>query len=391
MIDNFKALFILYARPASAFGRILDRGRLWFAALAAVFVGYALHFGDLPMRGFAPPLWRLISYAPGGYLYPLLILAIVTVPAIILLRSISSRGGFTHVLSGDYVPMLMCSLIAWAAAYLPLMILHSIGFDWLDTPLLYAAFNLYAMILTTFGVRTVYGTGFGSAFGITLVAWIAGAAGSYVLAIVGGLLYFLASPLVLIYLWFIFGSNLRNLGATMQSRQHFQRQLEISTANPHDADAHYQLGLIYQKRRQLTDAAARFEQAVKIDPTMADAHYQLGLIARSQGRMDEAIQRLKIAAAADDRLAQNEIWRDLGSTFFQSGKIDEANAALEKFISRREYDPEGLYWYGMVLKQLGRGAEARQMFQRAIEAARTMPAHRRSEVRVWASRAKSAL
>ena len=132
-------------------------------------------------------------------------------------------------------------------------------------------------MLVAFAVRTIYGVRFVAALGMTLLAWIAGAAGAYLLALVGGALYFLASPLVLFYLWFAFGSNLRSLGDAMQSRQHFQRQVfEISTANPHDADAHYQLGLIYQRRRQLSDAVARFEQAVKIDPSMADAHFQLG-------------------------------------------------------------------------------------------------------------------
>jgi len=98
---------------------------------------------------------------------------------------------------------------------------------------------------------------------------------------------------------------------------------------------------------------------------------------------------LKTAASIDDRLAQSEVWRELGAADFEAGKIEEARAALEKFTDRREYDPEGLYWYGKTLKTLGREAEARQMFERAIEAARTMPRHRRAQVRVWASRAKS--
>jgi len=281
--------------------------------------------------------------------------------------------------------------MAWGAAYLPLAILRFCGLDWMDEPLPYYIFNLYAAVLIAFAVRTMYGTNFGAALGITLLAWTAGFASTYLFAIVGGALYFLASPLVLIYVWFIFGSRLRSLGEAMQSRQHFQRQLEISTANPHDADAHYQLGLIHQRRRQYSDAMARFEKAVKIDPSMADAHYQLGVIAKEQGRFNDAIVRLKAAAALDDRLAQHEVWRDLGAAYFNAGLLGEARAALEKFVARREYDPEGLYWFGRTLKSVGEEERAREMFRRAIEAARTMPAHRRAEVRVWASRSKSEL
>lgn len=389
MIDNIKAFFMLYVNPVAAFGRILDRGRVWFAALAAVAVGFVLHFGDIPLREPLSPLLRFISFAPGSYLWPLLILAIVIVPSVILLRSISGFGSFGILLNNDYVPLLMCTLMAWAAAYLPLMLLRFFALDLIDIPPVYAGFNVLAAILTAIAVRTVYGTGYGAAIGITVVAWAAGAAGAFLLGIIGGALYFLASPLVLIYLWLAFGSRLGSLGETMRSRQHFQQQLEISTANPHDADAHYQLGLIHQRRRQFSQAVERFERAVKIDPSMADAHMQLGVIAREQGRFDDAIGHLKTAATMDDKLAQSDVWRELGAAYFGAGRMEEARAALEKYTSRREYDPEGLYWHGRALKQLGRTTEAKEMFERAIEAVRTMPSHRRAQVRGWATRAKS--
>ena len=391
MIDNIKALFMLYVKPAAAFGRILDRGRLWFAVLAAVAVGFVLHFGDIPLREPSSPLLRFISFAPGSYLVPLLIVAIVIVPAIILMRSITGFGSFSVLLNNDYVPLLMCALMAWAAAYLPLMLLRFVAFDMVETPPVYAGFNVLAAILTAIAVRTVYGTGFAAAIGITAVAWAVGAAGAFVMGVIGGALYFLASPLVLIYLWMAFGSRLGSLGEAMRSRQHFQQQLEISTANPHDADAHYQLGLIHQRRRQFSEAAARFERAVKIDRSMADAHMQLGVVAREQGRFDDAIGHLKTAAALDDKLAQSDVWRELGAAYFGAGRFEEARSALEKFTSRREYDPEGLYWYGRTLKQLGHPAEAKEMFERCIEAVRTMPAHRRAQIRGWATRAKSEL
>jgi tetratricopeptide (TPR) repeat protein len=317
--------------------------------------------------------------------------AIVVVPSIILLRAITGFGSFSILLNNDYVPLLMCAFMAWAAAYFPLMLVRFFALDLIDTPLVYAGFNVLAAVLTAIAVRTVYGSGYGAAIGITLVAWIVGAAGMFVMAIVGGALYFLASPLVLIYLWLAFGSRLGSLGETMRSRQHFQQQLEISTANPHDADAHYQLGLIHQRRRQFSQAAERFERAVRIDPSMADAHMQLGVIAREQGKFEDAIGHLKTAVAMDDKLAQSDVWRELGAAYFGAARFEEARAALEKYTSRREYDPEGLYWYGRTLKQLGRTPEAKEMFERAIEAVRTMPSHRRAQVRSWATRSKSEL
>ena len=67
-------------------------------------------------------------------------------------------------------------------------------------------------------------------------------------------------------------------------RQNFRRQLEASTINDRDAEAHFQLGLIYQRRRQFGEAAARFKRAVEIDPKEPDANFELGRIARQEGR-----------------------------------------------------------------------------------------------------------
>ena len=97
---------------------------------------------------------------------------------------------------------------------------------------------------------------------------------------------------------------------------------------------------------------------------------------------------MKIAAELDDKLAQNEVWRELGAAYFAAAQLEAAAAALRTFTDRRPYDPEGLYWYGAVLKQLGQLEEAREMFNRSIESVNTMPSHRRAGVRQWGSRAR---
>ncbi|HUA86769.1 MAG TPA: tetratricopeptide repeat protein [Bryobacteraceae bacterium] len=380
--------FLIYIKPAAAMGRILDRGRLWLAVAAALCVSGLLHWRDIPLRVPNSPLLRFISWTPGAYLAPLLTVAIVMVPAILLIRAIAGHGSFTDLLNTDYVSLLMLAMVAWAAAYLPLALVRAFTDLPLYDPLVYLAINVYFTLLLAIGARTMYGSGTASAVGVTLFGWGLGVLGMLVMMFVGPALYFLGSPLVLIYLYFIFGSRLRGFGEGLRSRQHFQQQLEISTNNPHDADAHYQLGLIYQKRRQYTDAIARFQRAIEIDPSFADAHLQLGVIARQHQRIEEAIPHLKTAAELDDKLAQNEVWRELGAAYLAASQPQEAGAALAKFTDRRPYDPEGLYWYGMALKQLNRPVEARELFERCIEAVNTMPSHRRSQVRQWGTRAR---
>jgi len=390
LAQNLRIFLLLYVNPSRAASLILDRGKLWLACLSALAVSIVLHVPDVPERGASTPVLRFIGYAPGGYLAPLLLVAIVVAASIIAIRAVAGFGSFSVLFDRDFTPLVMCATFSWAAAYLPLAIARYF-IEPAHTPMVYLAFNVYFVGLLAFGVRAVYGAGFGAALGITVLAWIAGAIGAVLLAVVGPALGYLASPLVLYYLYITFGSQMRGFGDGLKSRQHFRQQLEMATANPHDADAHYQLGLIYQQRRQYSDAIARFQRAVEIDKSFADAHLQLGVIAREQGQFDEALQHLTIAASLDDKLAQSDVWRELGAAYLGANRIEQAAQALAKYVGRREYDPEGLYWYGMVLKKTGHAAEARQMFERCIEAARTMPSHRRAQVRQWGSRAKSEL
>jgi tetratricopeptide (TPR) repeat protein len=167
--------------------------------------------------------------------------------------------------------------------------------------------------------------------------------------------------------------------------------LEAATVNPHDAEAQYQLGLIYQARRQYTEATRRFEAAVAIDKTETDAHYQLGRIAREQGRYNDALSHLETALSQNERHSSSEVHREVAAVYLALGRTEEARRELALYTERREYDPEGLYYYGQALETLGRRDEAREMYTRAIEAARTAPRYRRRFTARWSRLAQRQL
>jgi tetratricopeptide (TPR) repeat protein len=422
--ENLLALLMLYARPVAAISRILDRGRLWFAIVAALIVSGLVHLPDTATLQTNPAAMQAgkttpanqdddepkapaasgfiesaafswIGLPPGGFIAPIGALALGFIPLIVLLRAVTGYGSFSVLMRRDYMALLMCLLFIWAAAYIPVAAI--IGFAKQGPALLVAcvAGIAYFTILAALGLRTLLGVDFAPALGLAA----AGSAGAVlalgVSGIAGPLRFMVMSPFFLIYgayyFYSRFMSEARSLGDGLRSRQHFRRQLEISTTNPSDADAHYQLGLIYEGRRQYTEAISRFQRAVEIDRKEADPHFHLGRIARQQKRIPEAIQHLKTAVALDDKLSQNDVWRELGAAYLDAGKIDEAGPALATFVARRPYDPEGLYYYGKALATVGRSSDAREMFERAIEAVRTMPSHRRAEVRSWGRASKSEL
>jgi tetratricopeptide (TPR) repeat protein len=327
---------------------------------------------------------------------PLLVLALMSgvfVPVSVMLAArLEGTGSAGVALQRDYMAALVCNLMGWSAALLPIAAVHWLVHPRASTapPFLGASSiallslgALYFLALSVLVTRTVGGTGFGSAASASAGALIASAiiVGSY--SFVGNVAYYLASPWVLYYLYMTFGSDVRSLGGGLSSRQRLRRLLETSTVNARDADAHYQLGLIYQHRRDFERARAHFEKAVEIDPKEPDAQYQLGRILRSQGNPSGAIEHLEAAAAIDDKHSSSEVWREIGAASLDLEENQHARQVLRVYAARRPFDPEGLYWYGLALTRTGEDAQAKEAFKSPIEAVRTAPSHRRRRIRQW--------
>jgi tetratricopeptide (TPR) repeat protein len=225
------------------------------------------------------------------------------------------------------------------------------------------------------------------------VAGLAAAAGASLLfANSGNLVYMLASPWLLYYGYQTFGRDLTSLGGGLSARQNFKRQLEIATVNPRDADAHYQLGLVYVQRRANSEAEASFRRALEIDPNEPDALFQLGSLLRKQpGREAEARTLLERGAQLDPKLASHQVWRELGAVALATGATTEALIHLDRYVNVREYDPEGLVLYGRALKATQKTAEAKAAFERAIEAVKTAPKFRKGELSPWEKQARQEL
>jgi TolA-binding protein len=370
MAEKLGTLFQLYYRPSRALSTILDSGSLALAVIGAAALGLAM-----------------------GEISRVVLIAVLFAPACIAIISVwDYLGSVSVVLRRDYSPLLVCTLMCWIAANLPAWIASflapAISF-WI-----YAIADAYFLALAAIAIRTVFGTGIGKAIGTVLGGAAAGVGGFYAYAVFGGMLSYFTSPLVLLWLYFLFRPNLdmfTGLGGGLRSRQNFRRHLDALTVNPRDSDAHYQLGLIYQQRRNYAEAISRFTKAVEIDPGETDAHHQLGVIALEQKRYDDARRHFAATLALDDKHSSSEAWRGLGAADLQLGNTGQALAELEKYTDRREFDPEGQYWLGETFKKLGRIPEAQAALERAVEGARTAPPHRRRYTAAWGRQAKAEL
>jgi tetratricopeptide (TPR) repeat protein len=242
---------------------------------------------------------------------------------------------------------------------------------------------LYFGVLIFFAVRTVFGAGNGAAAGVVSLSWIPMAAAAFLWEPARFLMRWIASPFFIFFAWYFLAGEFSSLGAGMRNRQHFRRMLDAAAVNPHDGEAQYQLGLIYQQRRNYTDAIEHFQASVKIDPNETDAHFQLGRIARQQGRIADALASFESVLAQDPKHNLSEILRETGAACLEAGRSEDGLRYLEVYVERRPYDPEGLYYFGQALEAAKRPAEAREAYARAVEAARTAPRFRRPFTARW--------
>jgi tetratricopeptide (TPR) repeat protein len=198
----------------------------------------------------------------------------------------------------------------------------------------------------------------------------------------------LASPFLLIMLFFLMRGYLGEVTRTQRARESFKQNLEAATLNPADASAHYNLGLIHQQRGELEAARERFERAIQIDDDEIDAHYQLGRIALQQKRFADAVRNFEQVVSRDRTHSQHEIWREVGATYIAAGQFEDARDALERFLENRPSDPEALYLMGRAHAGLGHRREAASSMQACIEAVKTAPAYKYRADKRWLNEAQ---
>lgn len=237
-------------------------------------------------------------------------------------------------------------------------------------------------------VQVLFQTGWGKAALISLFSF----ASLLALPVVMRMASFIcASPFLILLLLFLLRDRVDDLLRHSRSRESFRRGLEAATLNPADASAHYQLGLLYQQRRDRAGAIRSFTRAVEIDPGEIDAQYQLGRLAREENRLPEALRYFEAVLARDPAHAQREVWREVGRVYYAAGQYGDALDMFGRFLEARPSDAEARYWCGMTYHQLGRTVEAEAEMLACLEAVRTSPSYKSRREREWRTLAESYL
>jgi tetratricopeptide (TPR) repeat protein len=428
MIDWLKPLPAMFYAPRRAMGQVRESAPLGAAALLALAASAAYELltqWPFLARAFARSAllaaFALLRDAAGE----LLLLALAFVPLLVFFANLfERRGSYGLILRQEYAPVASCVFYAWAAAHVvaapAAWLARRSGFEARvvgESTALYQSYAERGLISPETVALALDPQRLSQSFALTLLLPLAGVwlllavreslrtswpraaavlVGSAVVMFLASPVLalaqvLLASPFLLLLVFLLLRGYFTDAMRTQRARASFRRNLEAATLNPADASAHYNLGLIHLDRKEFAEARERFRRAVEIDADERDAHYQLGRISRTENKLAEAIEHFgQVVSRAPDH-AQHEVWREIGATYLAAGQFADAHDALEKFLDRRQSDPEGLYLQGRALAGLGRRREAADLMRACIEAVRTAPAYKYRTDKRWLNEAQQFL
>jgi tetratricopeptide (TPR) repeat protein/peroxiredoxin len=138
----------------------------------------------------------------------------------------------------------------------------------------------------------------------------------------------------------------------------------VATVDP-SAITFYNLGTLYIKRGQPSQAKAAFERALQLKPDYADASNSLGALLAQDGQVPAAVERFRAALQAKPDFA--DALNNLGFALFQTGEAAQAYELYQKALTLQPEFPEALNNLGIFFGRQGDLERARTYFQQAVE------------------------
>lgn len=140
---------------------------------------------------------------------------------------------------------------------------------------------------------------------------------------------------------------------------------QATELEPQNALYRNAVGAVLLNIGRVPDAQVEFQKAVELDPTYADAFHNLGSSFAEQGKWEEAIGAYKKALAQTIYASPQNTYNNLGYAYWA---LDRRKEAEDAFRSALQLEPKLVpshFWLGVVLEKEGRKAEAKTHFQAA--------------------------
>ena len=125
----------------------------------------------------------------------------------------------------------------------------------------------------------------------------------------------------------ISGACFSSIGPIDSAIQAFKTAISLK---PEYSEAHYNLGVVFQKNRQNDDAYNCYEKAIKINHAYPQAHNNLGMIDLKRRKLDAAVKCFEWAIAYSPNYV--EAHNNLGAAFQELMLFEKAKEQYEKAL-----------------------------------------------------------
>ena len=157
-----------------------------------------------------------------------------------------------------------------------------------------------------------------------------------------------------------YGLILKALKRPAEALERFNQALKI---NPSIASTWNNRGTVFNDLRRYDDAVGDFDRAIQLDPQYAEAYFNKGKSFTLLKRLDDASSAFERALALRPNLA--EAWLGRGNVFCKRKQYTDAFAAYDRALSLKAELAEGWLGRGNAFQEVRRYQEALAAFERA--------------------------
>jgi tetratricopeptide (TPR) repeat protein len=141
---------------------------------------------------------------------------------------------------------------------------------------------------------------------------------------------------------------------------HLRESLRL---NPNDAEAHNNMGGVFQRMGKFEEAIEEHQEALPLNPQLVEARYNIGVCDQALNRMEEARTQYAEAIRAQPDYAMAHY--NLGTTLTAIGRLDEAEAEFKEALRLTPEFALAHDGLGFVLLRSGRIPDAVTEFKNA--------------------------
>jgi type IV pilus biogenesis/stability protein PilW len=152
-------------------------------------------------------------------------------------------------------------------------------------------------------------------------------------------------------------------GKNQDAITHAKKSLEME---PKNAEAHAFLGLVYLYLSDYKNAEKSLQEAVRLNPYLTDARNMLGAVYMKTGRPEQARSAFMECLKDKTYASPEKVLYNLGTLQLEAKQFTDAESSFRRAVEANAKYAKGYYGLGQALLMSGRGAEARENFEKVI-------------------------